>query len=102
MELQIALRNGSNGVGRKKSNGQGATCLESAGDDDQERVSGCRRATQVPFRVRVHVAEAIRVALTEKGSSSHKRKEPRDLSFAEETVDGKLTFRSPSLQKAKP
>jgi hypothetical protein len=57
-----------------------------------------------PFIERIHVAEAIRVALLEgtKGPSSHKRKQPRDLSFAKETVDSKLAFRRPSLQKAKP
>jgi hypothetical protein len=40
----------------------------------------------VPFKIRIHVAEAIRVALTE---GTNKGRRPRDLSFAKDTVDGK-------------
>jgi hypothetical protein len=65
-ESQIALRDGSNGVDRQKYQGQGiaATSLESAGSDDRNNASvvvGERlsREKMVPFKVRIHVVEAI-------------------------------------------
>jgi hypothetical protein len=53
-------------MGRTKYNGQGivATSLGFAGDDDQKRVSGRQKATQLG-EIGTAVPEAIRVALTE-------------------------------------
>jgi hypothetical protein len=43
----------------------------------------------VPFKVRFHVAEAVRISLAggTKGASSHQENLPRELSFDRETVE---------------